>query len=40
MARWQRKQELWKCIAGDSYEHQWQHILDIEKWIKELRHEE
>jgi hypothetical protein len=33
--RWQRKQELWQCIANDSYEHQQQHIPDIERWLAE-----
>jgi len=33
--RWQRKQELWKCIANDSYEHHHQHIPDIERWLVE-----
>lgn len=33
--RWQQKQELWKCIANDSYEHHQQHIPDIERWLVE-----
>ena len=33
--RWQRKQELWKCIANDSYEHHDQHLPDIERWLVE-----
>jgi hypothetical protein len=33
--RWQRKQELWKCIANDSYEHHQQHLSDIENWLAE-----
>jgi len=33
--RWQRKQVLWKCIANDSYEHQQQHLSDIENWLAE-----
>ena len=33
--RWQQKQELWKCIANDSYEHHQQHIPDIERWLIE-----
>ncbi|WP_376792651.1 ClbS/DfsB family four-helix bundle protein [Thermoflexus sp.] len=33
--RWQRKQELWRCIANDSYEHHQQHIPDIERWLAE-----
>jgi glutathione S-transferase len=33
--RWQRKQELWQCIANDSYEHQQQHIPDIDRWLAE-----
>lgn len=31
--RWQQKRELWKCIADDSYEHQQEHIPDIERWL-------
>lgn len=31
--RWQRKQELWRCVANDSYEHHQQHIPDIERWL-------
>lgn len=34
--RWQRKQALWQCIANDSYEHQQQHVPDIERWL--VRH--
>jgi len=33
--RWQRGQELWKCIANDSYEHMQQHLPDIERWLAE-----
>jgi hypothetical protein len=33
--RWQRRQELWQCIANDSYEHQQQHLPDIERWLAE-----
>ncbi len=33
--RWHRKQELWRCIANDSYEHHDQHISDIERWLEE-----
>ena len=33
--RWKRKQELWRCIANDSYEHHHQHIPDIERWLAE-----
>ena len=33
--RWQRKQALWQCIADDSYEHQQEHIPDIERWLVE-----
>ena len=33
--RWERKQELWKCIANDSYEHHHQHMPDIERWLAE-----
>jgi hypothetical protein len=33
--RWQRKQELWKCIANDSYEHHDQHIPNVERWLSE-----
>ncbi len=33
--RWQCKQELWQCIANDSYEHHQQHIPDIERWLAE-----
>lgn len=33
--RWQQKQELWKCIANDSYEHHHEHIPDIERWLDE-----
>jgi hypothetical protein len=33
--RWQSAQELWKCIANDSYEHQQQHLPDIERWLTE-----
>lgn len=33
--RWQRKQKLWECIANDSYEHQQQHLPDIERWLAE-----
>ena len=33
--RWQRRQELWKCIANDSYEHMQQHLPDIERWLTE-----
>lgn len=33
--RWQRTQELWKCIANDSYEHHRQHVPDIERWLAE-----
>lgn len=31
--RWQSRKELWQCIANDSYEHQQQHIPDIERWL-------
>jgi hypothetical protein len=31
--RWQYAPELWKCIANDSYEHQQQHLPDIERWL-------
>ena len=33
--RWHRAQELWKCIANDSYEHQQQHLPDIQRWLIE-----
>jgi hypothetical protein len=33
--RWQQQQEVWKCIANDSYEHHAQHIPDIERWLAE-----
>ena len=33
--RWQRKQELWKCIANDSYEHHREHLPEIERWLAE-----
>ncbi|MGB2694238.1 MAG: ClbS/DfsB family four-helix bundle protein [Dehalococcoidia bacterium] len=35
LPRWQQKQDLWKCIANDSYEHHQQHIPDIERWLTE-----
>lgn len=31
--RWHRKQALWQCIADDSFEHQQEHIPDIERWL-------
>ena len=31
--RWQQPQELWTCIANDSYEHHQQHLPDIEHWL-------
>ena len=31
---WQRSQELWRCIASDSYEHHRQHLPDIERWLE------
>jgi hypothetical protein len=33
--RWQQQRELWTCIADDSYEHQQEHIPDIERWLAE-----
>jgi hypothetical protein len=33
--RWQRVQELWKCIANDSYEHYQQHLPDFQRWLDE-----
>lgn len=33
--RWQTKQELYKCIANDSYEHHRQHLPDIERWLEQ-----
>ena len=33
--RWGRKQELWKCIANDGYEHHHQHLPDLERWLGE-----
>ena len=32
---WRESRPLWKCIAGDSYEHYHQHIPTIEAWLAE-----
>jgi hypothetical protein len=31
--RWHRRQALWQCIADDTFEHQQEHIPDIERWL-------
>jgi hypothetical protein len=33
--RWQQKREVWQCIADDSYEHQEEHVPDLEHWLAE-----
>lgn len=30
---WDRDQPLWKCIAGDSFEHYAEHIPSIDAWL-------
>jgi uncharacterized damage-inducible protein DinB len=30
---WKESQPLWKCIAGDSYEHYAEHTANVQRWI-------
>lgn len=36
MPYWKEKRPLWKCIAGDSYEHYHQHTDSIRRWLEGL----
>ncbi len=36
---WQESRPLWKCIAGDSYEHYREHLASMREWLERIEAE-
>ena len=37
---WQTIEPLWKCIAGDTFEHYHEHIPNLRKWLERVKRKE
>lgn len=36
---WEESRPLWKCIAGDSYEHYREHLTNMRQWLERIQAE-